>query len=161
MCPFDHTAVVVSGKVEILLTGLTTPVGCCLPPTDRPKSFRNRCVIEVFGGVFVLSRCFLDFSVGVGAFVIGLESDIFLFLLVNGTFEFKTTQPPMSAAKCRNNGVVQRGKETQHTLRIYVALAIFQPYRDLDAGEIVAVVSPYFLRSCTKKQKIYVAGTDS
>ena len=29
--------------------------------TDSPKSVRNRCVIEVFGGVFVLSRCFLDF----------------------------------------------------------------------------------------------------
>ena len=42
-------------------------------PTDRPKSVRNRCVIEVFGGVFVLSRCFLDFSVGVGAFVIGMN----------------------------------------------------------------------------------------
>ena len=27
----------------------------------------------VFGGVCVLSRCFLDFSVGVGAFVIGLS----------------------------------------------------------------------------------------
>ena len=39
-------------------------------PTDRPKSVRNRCVIKVFGDVFVLSRCFLDFSVGVGAFVI-------------------------------------------------------------------------------------------
>ena len=26
-----------------------------IAPTDRPKSFRNRCVIEVFGGVFVLS----------------------------------------------------------------------------------------------------------
>ena len=35
------------------------------------KSVRNRCVIEGFGGVFVLSRFFLDFSVGVGAFVIG------------------------------------------------------------------------------------------
>ena len=42
-------------------------------PTDRPKLVRNRCVIEVFGGVFVFSRCFLDFSVGVGAFVIGLS----------------------------------------------------------------------------------------
>ena len=40
-------------------------------PTDRPKSVRNRCLIEVFGGIVVLSRCFLDFSVGVGAFVIG------------------------------------------------------------------------------------------
>ena len=28
-------------------------------PTDRPKSDCNRCVIKVFGGVFVLSRCFL------------------------------------------------------------------------------------------------------
>ena len=46
--------------------------------SDRPKSVRNRYVIEVFGGVFVLSRCFLDFSVGVGAFVIGL-SQISLF----------------------------------------------------------------------------------
>ena len=32
-------------------------------PTDRPKSVRNRCLIEGFGGVFMLSRCFLDFSV--------------------------------------------------------------------------------------------------
>ena len=43
--------------------------------TDRPMSVRNRCVI---GGVilmafFVLSRCFLDFSVGLWAFVIGLS----------------------------------------------------------------------------------------
>ena len=29
--------------------------------TDRPKSVHNRCVIEVFGGVFVLSLCFLIF----------------------------------------------------------------------------------------------------
>ena len=41
--------------------------------TDRPKSIRNRCVIEVFGGVCVLSHCFLGFFVGVGAFVIGLS----------------------------------------------------------------------------------------
>ena len=48
-------------------------------PTDRPKSVRNSCVIEVFGGVFVLSRCFFDFSVGVGAFVIGLSQISFFF----------------------------------------------------------------------------------
>ena len=42
-------------------------------PTDRPKSVRNSCVIKVFGGVFMLSRCFLDCSVGVGV--------LFLFLL--------------------------------------------------------------------------------
>ena len=47
--------------------------------TGRPKSVLNRCVIEVFGGVYVLSRCFLDFSVDVGAFVIG-PGKIFLSL---------------------------------------------------------------------------------
>ena len=42
-------------------------------PTDRPKSVRNRCVIEVLVGGFVLSRCFLDFSVGVWGFVIEMS----------------------------------------------------------------------------------------
>ena len=42
-------------------------------PTDRPKSVRNSCVIKVFGGVFMLSRCFLDCSVDVGFFVTGLS----------------------------------------------------------------------------------------
>ena len=41
--------------------------------TDRPNSVCNRCVIEGFSGVFVLSRCFIGLSVGVGAFVIGLS----------------------------------------------------------------------------------------
>ena len=47
-------------------------------PTDRPKSVRNRCVIEVFDGVVVLSRGFIYFSLGVGAFVIRF-SQIFSF----------------------------------------------------------------------------------
>ena len=42
-------------------------------PTDRPKSVRNRCVIELFMALFVLSLCPFDISVGVGAFVIGLS----------------------------------------------------------------------------------------
>ena len=42
-------------------------------PTDRPKSVRNSCVIKVFGGVFMLSCCFLDCSVGVGVFITGLS----------------------------------------------------------------------------------------
>ena len=41
-------------------------------PTDRPKSVRNRCLIERFLTLFVLSLCPFDISVGVGAFVIGL-----------------------------------------------------------------------------------------
>ena len=47
--------------------------------TDRPKSVRNRCEIDFFGCVFVLSPCFLDFSVGVGAFVIHLSQIFSLF----------------------------------------------------------------------------------
>ena len=42
-------------------------------PTDRPKSVCNTCVIKVFGGGFMLSRCFLDCSVCVGVFVTGLS----------------------------------------------------------------------------------------
>ena len=37
-------------------------------PPDHPESVRNRCAIEVFGCVFLLLRCFLDISVGVGDF---------------------------------------------------------------------------------------------
>ena len=57
--------------------------------TDRPKSVRNRCVIKVFGCVFVLPRCFLNFSVGVGAFVIGL-SQISSFFSCNVVSRFFT-----------------------------------------------------------------------
>ena len=42
-------------------------------PTDRHKSARNHCEIDFYGGVFVLSCFFLDFSEGVGASVIGLS----------------------------------------------------------------------------------------
>ena len=41
-------------------------------PTDRPKSVRNCCLIELFVALFVLSLCPFDISVGVRAFVIGL-----------------------------------------------------------------------------------------
>ena len=40
---------------------------------DRPKSVRNRCVIELFVTLFVLSLCHFDISAGVGAYVIGLS----------------------------------------------------------------------------------------
>ena len=56
-----------------------TSLVAIVDPTDRPKSVLNRCVIEVFCGVFVLSRSFLDFSVGVGVFVIGLSRISSLF----------------------------------------------------------------------------------
>ena len=51
------------------------------------KSVRNSCVIKVFGGVFMLSRCFLDCSVGVGVFVTGL-SQISSFFYLDHTLNF-------------------------------------------------------------------------
>ena len=50
-----------------------TSLVAILTPTDRSMSVPYQFVIEVFGGVFVLSFSFLDFSVGAGAFVIGLS----------------------------------------------------------------------------------------
>ena len=45
-----------------------------------PMSVLNCCVIEVFGVVFVLSRCFvLKFSLGVRGFGIGLSQISSLF----------------------------------------------------------------------------------
>ena len=49
-------------------------------PTDRPKSVRNRCVIKVFSGVFVLSIGFRIFCWYRG-FCHRAESDLRLFFL--------------------------------------------------------------------------------
>ena len=51
--------------------------------TDRPKSVRNRCVIEVFGGVCVCCPLVFEFSVGIGGFVIGLGQISFFFSLLS------------------------------------------------------------------------------
>ena len=65
-CNIQLTSIILKYSSNILVrVGIVTQ-------TDRPKSVRNHFVIEVFGGGFVLSCCFLDFSVGVRAFVIGL-----------------------------------------------------------------------------------------
>ena len=51
-------------------------------PTDRPKSVRNHCVIELFSGIVCVSLFPFDISVGVGAFVIGLSQiSSFFFIL--------------------------------------------------------------------------------
>ena len=82
MCPFDNAAFAVNGKVKDPFSWFNhTSWVAVVTPTDRPKSVRNRCVIEVF----MLSRRFLDFSVVVGAFVIGLSqiSSFFLTLFLS------------------------------------------------------------------------------
>ena len=50
-------------------------------PTDRPKSVRNCCEIEVFGGLFVLSIGFRIFYWYKG-FCHRTESDLLLFLFI-------------------------------------------------------------------------------
>ena len=42
-------------------------------PTDRPKSVRNRCVIELFCGVVLVVTCLFEISAGAGAFAIELS----------------------------------------------------------------------------------------
>ena len=76
MCPFDYTAFVVSGKVGIPLTVLTTSVWWQSLPQLPVLSQSAIVVYSKFLLFFVLSRCLLDFSVGVEAFVIGLSQII-------------------------------------------------------------------------------------
>ena len=73
MCPFDYTVVAGSGKVGPVNQVNHTSWVANVTPTDRPKSVRNRSVIELFVALFVLSFCPFDIFVGVGAFVIGLS----------------------------------------------------------------------------------------
>ena len=51
LCPFDYTAVAGSGKVGPVNQVNHTSLVAVVTPTDRPKSVRNRCVIELFYGV--------------------------------------------------------------------------------------------------------------
>ena len=51
MCPFDYKAVAGSGKVGPVNQVNHTSWVAVVTPTDRPKSARNRCVIELFCGV--------------------------------------------------------------------------------------------------------------
>ena len=72
VCPFDYTAVAGSGKVGPVDQVNHTSWVAVVNRTDRPKSGGNRCVIDFFVALFVLSLCPFYISVGVGAFVIGL-----------------------------------------------------------------------------------------
>ena len=51
VCPFDYTAVAGSGKVGPVNQVNHTSWVAVVTPTGRPKSVRNRCVIERFCGV--------------------------------------------------------------------------------------------------------------
>ena len=49
-------------------------------PTDRPKSVRNLCVIEVFDGVLFVVMLLFGFFCGCRGFCHKTESDLCLFL---------------------------------------------------------------------------------
>ena len=66
VCPFDYTAVAGSGKVGPVNKVKYTSWVAVVTPTDRPTSVRNRCVIELFVALFVLSLCPFNISVGAG-----------------------------------------------------------------------------------------------
>ena len=51
VCPFDNTAVAGIEKVEPVNQVKHTSWVAVFTPTDRPKSVRNPCVIELFCGV--------------------------------------------------------------------------------------------------------------
>ena len=78
-------------------------------PTDRPKSVRNGCVIEDFGGVFVFSRCVLDFSVRVGAFVIRLSQ-------ISSFFSSDRLRAVRLSNCSSPNGAVNRFTDTQPSI---------------------------------------------
>ena len=83
VCPFDYTAVAGSGTVGPVNQVNHTSWVAVVTQTDRPKSVRNRWVIELFVALFVLSLCPFDISLGAGAFLIGLSqiSSFFSFSL--------------------------------------------------------------------------------
>ena len=81
LCPFDYTAVVVSGKAWIAYTCLTPPVGWL---SLIQLTVLNHCVYKrSFGGVFVLSLCLLDFICRCKDFCHRTESDFLRFLFVH------------------------------------------------------------------------------
>ena len=80
MCPFDYTVVSGSGKVGPVNQVNHTSWVAVVTPTDRPKSVRNRCVIELFCCVVcVVTLPFWHFCWCMG-FCHRTESDLFLFL---------------------------------------------------------------------------------
>ena len=101
MCPFDYTAVAVSGKVRPVNQVNHTSLVAVVISTDRPKSVRNRCVIELFVALFVLSLFPFDISAGIRAFVIGL-SQISSFFSLTSKFSllFICSQPPPHIFNC-------------------------------------------------------------
>ena len=80
MCPFDQKAFCGMWECWDPVNRFNhTSWVAIVTPTYRRKSVRNRCLIDVFGGVCVLSRCFLGCFCGCRGFCYRTKSDLFLF----------------------------------------------------------------------------------
>ena len=77
MCRFYYTAVAVSGMVVNRFNHTSWVV--VVTPTNRPKSVCNRCVIEHFVALFVLSLCLVCWYRG---FCHRTDSYLFLFFSI-------------------------------------------------------------------------------
>ena len=85
VCHFDYTAVAGSGKVGPVNQVNQTSWLAVVTPTDRPKSVRNRCLIELFYGVVcVVALPFWHFR-GCMGFCNRTESDLLLFVSKQST----------------------------------------------------------------------------
>ena len=73
-CIFREGPTCDSELFELLTWKKNQPAHITINCTGKKNNLvRNSCVIKVFGGVFMLLRCFLDCSVGVWIFVTGLS----------------------------------------------------------------------------------------
>ena len=80
VCPFDYTAVAGSGKVGPVNQVNHTSWVAVVTPTDRPKSVRNRYVMELFCGIVCVVRLPFWHFCWCRGFCHRTESDLFLFL---------------------------------------------------------------------------------
>ena len=98
VCPFDYTAVAGSGKVGPVNQVNHTSWVAVVTPTDRAKSVRNRCLIELFCGVVcVFTFPYWHFR-GCRGFCHRTESDLLLFVfrvcsftMLNFSYAYKNT----------------------------------------------------------------------
>ena len=83
VCPFDYTAVAGSAKVGPVNQLNHTSWVAVVTPTDRPKSVRNRFVIELFLWRWLSCHfSLLTYFCWCRGFCHRTESDLFLFLLL-------------------------------------------------------------------------------
>ena len=81
VCPFNYTVVATSGKVWPVNKVIHTSWVAVVTPNDRPKSVRNRCVIELFCCVVCVVTLPLWHFCWCMGFRHRTESDILPFLL--------------------------------------------------------------------------------